>query len=124
VAYFHFYYVDYNQLFYPVTTVLFKSGNTPLHVACENGNLDCVGILLQSRSKGGINKGNRDKSTPLHLACQSGRRDVVTFLLENGASINQGDKKETTPLFESCTSNVKWRISTFITLIIINFFIQ
>jgi ankyrin repeat protein len=79
-----------------------KSGNTPLHVACENGNLDCVGILLQSRSKGGINNGNKDKSTPLHLACQSGRRDVVTFLLENGASINQGDKKETTPLFESC----------------------
>ena len=65
-----------------------KSGNTPLHVACENGNLDCLGILLQFSSKGGINKGNKYKSTPLHLACQSGRREVVTFLLENGASIN------------------------------------
>jgi ankyrin repeat protein len=45
-------------------------GYTPLHVACINGNIDIVNILLKCNSS--VNLCDTDGFTPLHVACIHG----------------------------------------------------
>ena len=53
---------------------------TPLYVACENGHLDVVRMLLSTE---GIdpNRATKDGGTPLYIACEKGHLDVVRMLL-------------------------------------------
>ena len=47
-----------------------ESGNTPLHIASERGNLEAVKILLDHGASGGAQ--NHKLETPMHLAAQKG----------------------------------------------------
>jgi ankyrin repeat protein len=58
-------------------------GNTPLHVAAENGDLDIVKLLLERGAR--INAQNFARVTPLDMA--SNMR-VVDFLLSQGAAVS------------------------------------
>jgi ankyrin repeat protein len=51
------------------------NGYTPLHVACINGNIDIVNILLKCNSS--VNLCGTDGYTPLHAACINGNIDIV-----------------------------------------------
>ena len=47
-----------------------KSGNTPLHIASERGNLEDVKILLDHGASGDAQ--NHELETPMHLAAVTG----------------------------------------------------
>lgn len=59
------------------------NGNTPLHIAAQNGHLDLVKLLVE---KGGdVNLTNNKKNTPLHMALSYDYIEVSEFLLASGA---------------------------------------
>ena len=58
-------------------------GNTPLHLAAQEGNLNSVASLLSPQTN--LNVTNLDGQTPLHLAAINGHSQVVKLLWENGA---------------------------------------
>jgi ankyrin repeat protein len=61
-------------------------GYTPLHLACYNGNIDIVNILLKCNSS--VNLCDTNGSTPLHLACYNGHIDIANILLKCNSSVN------------------------------------
>ena len=90
------------------TTGLFDSGRTALHLATENGNTECVGLLLAHKNidvnartiNGVLNLGDY---TPLHLAAASGKTECLRLLLSaSGIDVNSqttgGMMKGMTPL--------------------------
>lgn len=64
------------------------TGNTPLHAAANNGNVNLVAILLQN-PRIDINSKNPqcEDATPLHLAIMLGNDEVVEKLLKMGANV-------------------------------------
>ncbi|XP_020657629.3 NF-kappa-B inhibitor alpha [Pogona vitticeps] len=67
-------------------------GNTPLHIACEQGSLRGVGVLTQYCLKHQINSllqsSNYNGHTCLHLASIQGYLAIVEHLLSLGADVN------------------------------------
>lgn len=79
-----------------------EKGETPLHVACINGNMNEVATLL----KKGVLVNIRDNSgwTPLHEASNFGNYDIVKILLEAGALVNDFGGKHcggTSPIMDA-----------------------
>ena len=67
--------------------ILEKNDNkqTPLHLACQKGNLEIVKVLLENseyKPKKILFKKDDNHDTALHLACKEGHDDTVTWLLE------------------------------------------
>ena len=81
-----------------------KEGNTPLHLACDKGDLEEVKNLIEKGAD--VNAQNNPmnfedgwgESTPLHVACSGVNIEIVDFLLKNGAEVNVGDESGDTPL--------------------------
>lgn len=74
-----------------------RKKRTPLHIACEHGDIDCVRILL----KYGADTESKDRSaeTPLHKAARQGSTEVVALLCESQtSSMNRRNKRQQTPL--------------------------
>lgn len=66
-----------------------SKGNSPLMLACLNGDIELAELLLQ---KGGnINFLSQNMDTPLSFAVASGRLDLVKFLIEAGSGKNLGN---------------------------------
>ena len=61
----------------------------PLHLACLEGHLDIVKMLINSVVD--VNLGDaEDNSTPLHKACYRGHMDVVNYLIrEVGCKVGE-----------------------------------
>lgn len=57
-------------------------GLTPLHLACQRGNLDAVTTLLKCKQGIDVYIGNDNDDTPLHEACLNGHHEIVYELLE------------------------------------------
>ena len=72
--------------YYPISLQLNpqgKSNVTPLHLACQRGNVDVVLILL---SQSGVIESNIQDThgdTPLHQACRYGHKVIVEELLKD-----------------------------------------
>lgn len=64
-----------------VNTSLKDSGETPLHGAVRNGNLDIVRLLVQKGAE--VNAEADNGRTPIQYTDND---DIITFLLENGAT--------------------------------------
>jgi ankyrin repeat protein len=64
-------------------------GQTPLHIAAENGELDVVEYLV---GKGANIHSEKSGWTPLHTAAYSGKLDVVKYLINEGAGVNTRNK--------------------------------
>ena len=77
-----------------------ERGTTPLHRACEIGNLKVVERLLSLGAK--VDVKDIDGYTPLHLASYCGYKKIVEKLLEVGADVNSLDKSKTTPAYKAC----------------------
>ena len=74
---------------------------TPVVVAAEYGNLDCVKILL--RYKADV-EGNSKFWTPLFAAVTGEYVDVLECLIENGADVNARTYDNCTPLMRASAS--------------------
>ena len=79
-----------------------KYGNTPLHLACDKGDLTKVKELIAQRANVNAENYENDfdsgKATPLHIACGGVQIELVKFLLENGATVDAIDQGGNTPL--------------------------
>ena len=86
-----------------------KLKTTPLILAVQNGNLECVKILLKYKAeieeRGDYIDGYYPCCTPLFVAAANGDVDILSFLVESGADVNarSGDVDEQlTPLMIAC----------------------
>ena len=82
---------------------------TPLILAVQNGNLECVKILLKYKAeieeRGDYIGGYYPCCTPLFVAAANGDVDILSFLVKSGADVNarSGDVDEQlTPLMIAC----------------------
>ncbi|XP_018429440.1 PREDICTED: ankyrin repeat domain-containing protein 26-like [Nanorana parkeri] len=63
-----------------------KENRTPLHLACANGHLDAVKLLVESKAK--LNLCDNDSRTPLIKSIQCQHEHCATALLEHNADPN------------------------------------
>lgn len=72
-----------------------RHGKTPLHAACELGQAEIAGLLIDK----GANVRSRDREglTPLHYAAFSNNKELMGVLLKKGAELNARDNKGRTP---------------------------
>jgi ankyrin repeat protein len=73
---------------------------TPLHLACEEGQFEEAKLLLEKGAK--IDAKDTSGRTPLHRACENGHLEVTKWLVEKGANIHAVTKKDWTPLHYAC----------------------
>lgn len=73
-----------------------NSGNTPLHTACINGQLDIVKTLVEKGDN--IDAQNIHGNTPLHMAALTDRVEIIRFLNRKGADLNKKNNKQKTAL--------------------------
>ena len=84
-----------------------ETGNTPLHLACENGHMDIVEFLVIEK-RYNVNCKRNDGCTPIHVACQKGQNHVVKFLTSTRVTLhsNIGELLGSTA-HEPCDINIK-----------------
>ncbi|PVD29254.1 hypothetical protein C0Q70_11851 [Pomacea canaliculata] len=74
-----------------------QHGNSPLHIASQQGHLDVVKYLLANNAD--IDAKNEEEQTPLHLAAKFGRTNIVREIIRRDKSvINNEDEKSNTAL--------------------------
>ena len=59
-------------------------GNTPLNIACQNGDYNIVKALIRAGAE--LNTQNRQGNTPLHYAKTYDYPEVMSILVKNGAN--------------------------------------
>lgn len=69
---------------------------TPLHLACESGQIEIVGLLLAAGAD--LKARTAAGRTPLHLAAAQGRNELVAKLVAAGAFLEAEDEAKNTPL--------------------------
>lgn len=73
---------------------------SPLHVACRQGNLATVKLLIARGAN--VNTVNAGGHTPLHEAAYRGFDEILMELLKHGAKCNARSNQKRTPLHEAC----------------------
>jgi len=77
-----------------------KEGQTALHLAADNGHVECTRLVL---SKGAaVHLCNRYGNTALHLASDRGFADCARLLLEAGAAVDKKNNDGATALQCAC----------------------
>ena len=75
-----------------------NQGHTPLHIACQVGNLDIAKYLIkidQNSLQATDTRGN----LPLHLACAGGNCEVVSYILDQSTyGVTLQNSNEQTPI--------------------------
>ena len=59
-----------------------NDGDTPLHLAAMEGNVDLAKLLLANKAE--VNAKDNIGWTPLHFAAVKGHKDVVELLRQHG----------------------------------------
>ena len=78
-----------------------EAGNTPLHMACQNGRTDIIQYLVEKR-KCDFNVANNKGELPLHLACKHKYGKEIVRLVSVGCDVNRQDEAGNTPLHMAC----------------------
>nr|XP_026693317.1 transient receptor potential cation channel subfamily A member 1 homolog isoform X2 [Ciona intestinalis] len=87
------------QLLHELQHMVDGMNNTPLHVACEKGNLEAVELLLEYDVGGNLlSKENQKGNTPLILAASIGGLDIIKLLLKGNVDVNHKNNEGKTAL--------------------------
>lgn len=78
-------------------------GNSPLHYAAREGNLQACCALLAAGAD--PNRGNKHGDTPLHWAALGGHMQIVRSLLDRGAHVDARSEFLETPLHLAVDKN-------------------
>lgn len=73
---------------------------TPLHIACDNGNITIIELLLRHGSP--IDASGRHGWRPIHVACMRGHVKAVEILVKQSASLLLRDSDGWSPLQWAC----------------------
>ena len=73
------------------------AGYSPLTCAVENGDKECVSLILQAGAA--VNY-----ETPIVYAAARGQCEIVSLLLNQGAAVNYCDENGCTALFRACAA--------------------
>ena len=79
-----------------------QHGRTPLHVACQAGDLDTICLLISEKK---CEKSGRDTrgDAPIHIAAFCGHEDVVKLLVWGfGCSAEERNLNGETPVHAAC----------------------
>ena len=80
-------------------------GQSLLHVACEQGNVNLVRTILRD-GKADVTARDDEGNTPLHVAAMRGRKDVVLSLIDEfGCDVNVTGQLGRSLLHSACLSN-------------------
>jgi cytohesin len=79
-----------------VNTNMSLHGDTPLHIAVGDDNLEMVELLLGAGAR--LDIVNEDGLTPLHVAVSCYEIEIMETLLKAGANVAAGDNAGRTPL--------------------------
>lgn len=74
-----------------------NDGQTLLHIAAKNGNIDMAKFLLIQKLEM-LNHKDSSGDTALHKACWKGYQDVCECLIEKGADVNAEGNRRLTPV--------------------------
>lgn len=80
-----------------------RFGNTALHLAIINGNLNYVEYLLNKGAS--LDLIDTEGWSPLHLAVINNQPEIVKALIEGGADVNAQDYNGLTPLLQAVIDN-------------------
>ena len=83
--------------------------DNPLVIACENGYLEIVSLLLKKGAN--IEVKNHSGRTPLFLATSRGHKEIVLLLVDHVADVNATDLFGDTPLNKASSMGNKEIIS-------------
>jgi ankyrin repeat protein/predicted DNA-binding WGR domain protein len=79
-----------------------REGNAAIHIACENGSVDAIRMLIALTAE--INLPGKNRMTPLMVACKADNFEVVQLLVESGAKVTPTDKFRKTALVHAAIS--------------------
>lgn len=79
------------------------NGNTPLLVACRDGNIELVKLFLENNAN--LNIENENEETAVLIACIKGYNDIAMLLIKNNADINKKDILGRSVLSVACKTN-------------------
>ena len=81
-----------------------NNSQTPLHIACYEGKVALVEILLRNKCECDVNISDNNSQTPLHIACYKGNVALVEILLRHKCEcdVNISDHNSQTPLHIAC----------------------
>lgn len=80
-----------------------EDGTSPLIIACEQGSMAVIGLLLEHGAN--IHQQCKNSLTATHAACQVGRLDVIKELQSRGASLEVFCEGRISPLISACAGN-------------------
>lgn len=93
--------VEYFTKQFPIIKENIRNGNRPLCVACEEGHLDVVKLLIENGAN--VNMHDRMHNKPLYYACKNGHLDVAKWLILKGSEVDVGSiDYNITPLYIAC----------------------
>jgi ankyrin repeat protein len=79
-----------------------KDGFTPFMMACQNGQIDVVKVLLEHVGTEALQETDIQGMTALHIAASWDNKEIVSFLLEQGAQADSRDEDGATPFMLAC----------------------
>ncbi len=82
----------------PLEIVEYHTGNTHLHCAARDADIDTLYDLLEHRDKIDLNVSNKKGNTPLHLATEYGDEEIINYLIDKGASLEIRNAEGKMPL--------------------------
>ena len=83
------------------------TGNTPLHLAAENGNVECLKLIDECLKRNSLNVLNNDGKSALDVAFEKKQDEAFRFILNMWSEHNQNSKSknnETDNLDQLCRS--------------------
>lgn len=70
--------------------LIFQTGNTSLHFACQSNELEIVENLIENGAE--VNVLNSKLQSAMHIAAEQGFTDICKVLLAAGANVQQKEQ--------------------------------